>query len=93
VTYFIRDDDGPFDEMAELEHEAWREAMILSKTHGKEIGCLFPDIHDPGHPKDMRFRVRMPDATDWEYLDEEEIRHYADGRSFLASSQFDFWWE
>jgi len=100
MTYFLRDDNGPFDLMAELELDAWREAMILSKNHGKEVGCLFPDDHDPRHPIDMRFHVTMHDrqgrlSVEWEDLTEAEMaaRYEAGATGATLSSTFDFWWE
>jgi hypothetical protein len=100
MTYFLRDDNGPFDLMADLECDARREAMILAVNHGQEIGCLCPDDHDPRHPKDMRFRVSMDDtqgrrAEAWEELTEAEIeaRYEAGATGASLSSSFDFWYD
>lgn len=100
MTYFTRDDSGPFDDDAEREHNAWRDRMILAATHGKEVGCLFPGDHEPGHPVDMRFHVSMHDrqgrlAEAWENLTEAEMveRYEAGATGAMLSSQFDFWWE
>ncbi len=91
MTYFVRSDDGPFDHDAELELDAWRERMILSKNHGQPTKCLYEDIHDPRHPADMAFHVRFLDGDEWLDLTEAEIA--CRGGQFLAGSQWDFWWE
>jgi hypothetical protein len=100
VTYFIRADSDPWDADAERELDAWRECKILAVAHGQEIGCLFPDDHEPGHPISMRFRVSIRDAQgrraqDWEELTEAEIqaRYDAGATGASFSSQFDFWWD
>jgi hypothetical protein len=100
MTYFLRDDNGPYDAFTEMEIDAIREAMIVAINHGKEIGCLFPDDHDPRHPKDMRFRVSMRDARGnasecWEELTETEMidRYNAGATGAMLSSTFDFWWD
>lgn len=100
MTYFISDANGPIDLAWSLENDARRDAEILAVSHGKEVGCLFPDDHDPRHPADMRFRVSMHDrigrtSDAWEELTEAEMaaRYEAGATGALLSSTFDFWWE
>jgi hypothetical protein len=99
MTYFLRDDNGPYDTDSEREYDAVIEALILATNHGKEIGCLFPEIHDPRHPIDMTFHVRWLN-NDWQDLTESEIvkrigvkENGTLNHAFSASSQWDFWWE
>lgn len=99
MTYFLRDDNGPFDKMIDLEYAAAREIRITAVNHGQEIGCLYPDDHDPRHPVNMRFHVAMEDAQGrrsegWEDLTEAEMaaRYEAGATGAMLSSTFDFWW-
>lgn len=94
MTYFLRDDNGPYDLMMELESNAWHEAMVLAANHGQEIGCLFEGTengHDPRHPKDFKFRVRMEGCVFWEELTERQIVDR--GHGWIAGSQWDHWYE
>lgn len=103
MTYFVRSDDGPYDDMTGRELDAIRENMVRAANRGAVndgSGCLFPGDHDPRHPTDMRFCVSMRDAQgarceEWEELTEAEIaaRYVAGATSAMMSSQFDFWWE
>lgn len=100
MTYFVRGDNGPVDAEFCLEMDAWRDAKILAVSHGKEVGCLFPEDHDPRHPVDMKFHLSMHDAQGrlsigWEELTESEmVARYEDGaQGAMLSSQFDFWYD
>lgn len=76
--------------------DAEKDAAIAKMTEGTEVGCLFPDSHDPRHPADFRFHILMHHGSgEWEDLTEEEIigRVKETGHGFSHGSQWDFWWE
>lgn len=74
-----------------------REEAIARAGEGKQIGCLFPDTHDPRHPMDMAFQVNLGNDTGWTNMTEQEIvrglNRFGGRLSVVHGSQFSFWWE
>lgn len=97
MTYFIHDDTQVFDEPLGLVLEATREREVEAAGIGQELGCLFPEDHDPRHPKDMLFHcvVRLLSGGTWntDITEARMLELEEQGHGVMTSSQFDFWWE